>query len=188
MKRPWTDADEAQLVALMRTDLSWRAIGAHLDRTQSAVQMKAAEMGLGPKPYTGNKSPVWALMVRICEDGRPRTVHELVKLTGASRVCVDRLMKERHAAGLAHAAGWIRSRRGPPKPLWLPCAGKDAPKPHVPTAAERQSARIRKMREEDPLRYKAIVDRCVVRRRLKKGTVTAQHPVLQALFGMGVSA
>lgn len=188
MKRPWTDADVAQLAALMKTGTSWRAIGAHLNRTKDAAQMKAAELKLGPKPYKGNKSPVWALIVKIGQDKRPRTVHELVLLTRATRVCIDRLMKERHEAGKAHVGDWIRSRKGPPKPMWLPYAGKDAPKPYVPTAAERQSARMRRMKEEDPLRYKAIVDRCTVRRRLKKGVVTQQHPVLQALFGIGSQA
>ncbi|PLP96944.1 hypothetical protein CYJ10_29315 [Cupriavidus pauculus] len=177
----------AQLAALMKTGTSWRAIGAHLHRTKDAAQMKAAELKLGPKPYTGNKSPVWSLIVKIGQDKQPRSVHELVKMTRATRVCIDRLMKERHEAGLAHVGDWLRSRRGPPKPLWVPFPGKDAPKPYVATPSERACARMRRMKEEDPLRYKAIIARCSLRRRLKKGLGAKQHAVVQALFGMGVS-
>ncbi|WP_137923932.1 hypothetical protein [Cupriavidus sp. 2SB] len=188
MSRQWTDEEKAKLVVLVGQGLKWWDIGFQLGRTGDAVQMMAGSMKLGPKPFKGKRSAVWRLMVRICADGRPRTVHELVALTGASRVCIDRLMKEGHADGEAHTAGWLKSRRGPPKPLWLPVPGTDAPKPYVPTASERQCARMRRMKEEDPLRYKAIIDRCTLRRKLKRGVVAQQHPVVQALFGMGVAA
>ncbi|MFS8978248.1 hypothetical protein PO002_27695 [Cupriavidus necator] len=44
---------------------------------------------------------------------------------------------------------------------------------------------MQRMKEEDPLRYKSIVDRCTLRRRMKKGVVAQQHRLVQALFGMG---
>lgn len=188
MTTMWTEAEMVKLTELVSQGLKWWEIGFQLGRSGNAVQMKAASMNLGPKPFKGKRSPVWRLIVKICADGRPRTVHELAAVTGASRVHVDCLMKEHHAAGEAHRAAWLKSRRGPPKPLWLPVAGKDAAKPYVPTAAERQCARMRRMKEEDPLRYKAIVDRCTLRRKLKRGAVSQQHPVVQALFGMGMSA
>lgn len=186
--RTWKPKEMAELAAMVSTNLSWSVIGAHFNRTPQAAQMKAASMGLGPKPYKGNRSPAWALIVHICKDRRPRSVHELVKLTGATRVCIDRLMKDRHDAGQAHVGDWLRSRKGPPAPLWLPVPGVDAPKPAPLRNADRQRERMRRMKKDDPLRYKAILDRTTVRRRLRKGVVTPQHPLIQALFGMEAPA
>lgn len=188
MARPWTKEEEAKLRRLFRSDTTFDVIGAELGRTRHAVRMKAEYLGLGPKPYTGNRSPVWSLIVRICQDGRPRTVHELAALTKATRVCVDRLMNDRLAAGQAHVPKWDRQRRGPALPYWLPVPGKSAPRPVPRTSAERQREVIRRMREEDPLRYKALVDRAALRQREKRGVVAQQHPVIQALFGMGAPA
>jgi len=184
----WTEEEMGTLASLVWAGLSWCVIGAHLNRSGSAVQNKAAALELGPKPHKGNRSPVWSLIVRICADGRPRTVHELVEITGASRVCIDRLMKERHDAKQAHVAKWNTLHRGPAAPLWLPVPGKDATRPRARSQAQRQRDRMRRMKEEDPLRYKAIIDRTTIRRRLRKGAVTPQHPVIQALFGMGAAA
>lgn len=188
MARTWSPEETAELARLIRTDLSWCVIGARLGRTGPAVHMKAVSMGLGPKPYTGNRSPVWSLIQKICKDGSPRTVHELAKLTGATRVCVDRLMHDRLGAGQAHVGKWERQRRGPALPYWLPIPGKSVPRPVPLTSAERQREVIRRMKEEDPLKYKALIDRTVLRQRRKRGVVVQQHPVLQALFGMGAPA
>ncbi|CAG9177704.1 hypothetical protein [Cupriavidus pampae] len=185
MNAPWTDEDELRLAELVRTGMAWWEIGARLDRTGPACQQKASELNLGLKPYTGNRSVLWTAIVIICSDGRPRTVHDLVRLTGGSRPAIDAIMKKRRASGNAHVADWARSLKGPAKPLWLPEPGIDAPKLHTLTKAERQLARMHRIKREDPLGYKAILDRTVVRRRLKKGTVTQQHPLVQALFGMG---
>ncbi|GEM_PF-3213411 len=184
----WTDEDKEKLRSLVLTRASWHIIGAHLNRSGAAAQLKAAELGLGPKPRSGNRSPVWALIVRICSDGRPRTVHELVQLTGATRVCIDRLMKDRHEVGQAHTAGWIHRLRGPAAPVWLPVPGKNVARPRARSHAERQRDRVRRMKEDDPLAYKALIDRATVRRRFRRGTVTQQHAVIQAMFGMGAPA
>jgi len=185
----WTPEDEGKLRELYSPTKTFKEIGDQLGRSKDAVQMKAAELGLGPKPYKGYRSTIWPLIEEICKDGRARTVHELAALTGASRVAIDRLMKDRHDDGLAHVADWLPTERGPKAPLWLPVPGKDAKRPKATTPAERQAARMRRMKEEDPLRYKAIIDRCTIRRKLKKGLVLAhQHPIVHALFGMGAPA
>lgn len=181
----WTADEEATLRRLVAEGLTYRAIGLALNRSESGVQYKAARLKLGPKPYTGNRSPIWSLILNVCADGQARTVHELATLTGASRTCIDHLMKTRLDAGKAHVPKWDRIPRGPAMPYWLPFPGKSAPRPLQRTAAERQNARMQRMREEDPLQYKAIVARCSVRRRIKAGKVTRQHPLIQALFGMG---
>ncbi|QEZ47197.1 hypothetical protein [Cupriavidus oxalaticus] len=187
MARRWTQDEEAMLISLTRSDLSWRVIGAHLNRSAEAVQVKAKSLKLGPKPYTGNKSPTWSLVIQICADGRARTVHELAKLTGTSRISLDRILKDRAEAGLAHVAAWQR-RWGPPTPLWLPEPGKNAAKPKARTHCQRERDRMRRMKEDDPLRYKAIIDRASARRAMRKGKVAQQHPLVQALFGMVVTA
>jgi hypothetical protein len=185
----WTPEDEAKLRELYSPTRTFKEIGDQLGRSKDAVQMKAAEMGLGPKPYKGYRSTIWPLIEEICKDGRARTVHELVELTGASRVSIDKLLKDRHGDGLAHVVRWRPNPHGQATPLWLPVPGKDAKRPKVVTPSERQAERMRRMREEDPLRYKAIIDRCAIRRKLKKhGVLAQQHPLVQALFGMGAQA
>lgn len=182
----WTEEEVAKLRELLTVDRTYQSIGAELGRSKDAVQMKAASLGFGPKPFKGNKSPVWPFIVKLCSDGRPRTVHELIEQTGVSRVCIDRLMKDREKEGLAHVARWQRNRRGPPTPFWLAVPGKSVPKPKAVSPSERQCARMRRMKEEDPLRYKAIVDRATIRRKMKRGVLAHQHPIVQALFGMGM--
>lgn len=184
MAKRWTEEEMERLRALWRGELSLRVIGGHMGRSAEAIFRKAKDLGLGSKPYEGNKSPYWALIVRICQDGRARTVHELAAETGASRFTVDGLMKQREAAGLAHVVRWER-RWGPPTPYWLPQPGASARKPKARTHNERQKALMRRMKDEDPLKYKAIIERKTLRRAQKLGVVPRQHAVVQAMYGIG---
>jgi hypothetical protein len=183
----WTAEDEAKLREMWATGASFCAIGAELNRSGDAVFQKGKTLGLGSKPCADQRSPVWAFIVRVCADGRARSVHELIEVTGAARVTIDHLMRRRSAAGQAHVARWEK-RWGAPTPYWLPVPGKNAPKPRVKTHSERQRDRMRRLKEEDPLQYKAIVDRKTVRRALSRGTVRQQHEVVRAMFGMGAPA
>lgn len=186
MVKRWTEEEMDLLRTLHdRGDLSLREIGARLGRSAPAIQDKAQKMGLGPKAFTGNRSAVWSYVVKLCADRRPRSVHELAQLTGASRGRIDKMMRDRRAAGQAHHAGWQRHTSGWPSPRWLPFPGKDVPRPAPISGAERQRDRMRRMKEEDPLRYKAIIERTVIRRRMRDGIVTPQHEVVRAMFGMG---
>ncbi|MNT24102.1 hypothetical protein D3C72_1595570 [compost metagenome] len=95
------------------------------------------------------------------------------------------LRKER--AGEAHVVGWEK-RAGAPIPYWLPFPGKSKSKPRALTNAERNRARWARIKEEDPLRHKAMVERNSINRARRKGSVRKQHAVVQALFGMGAAA
>lgn len=180
----WTDEDKAKLKAMAEAGVAWRIIGAHLGRSGEAAFNKAKLMGLGPKPFTGNQSPAWAAIVRVCQDGRPRTVHELCKATGNARITIDALMKKRKALGQAHVARWER-RAGCPVPYWIPTPGVSARKPKPLSQNDREKARIERMKADDPLRYKAYLERKRLRTALRRGVTTPQHEVVRALFGMG---
>ncbi len=183
----WTKEEEALLRQLWSSGKSFKVIGAELGRSREAAYRKGISMGLGSKPFDGETSPTWLLLVRVCQDRRGRTVHEMARITGTSRHTIDHLMRRKEAAGEAHVVGW-RKRSGSPVPHWLPFPGVSKPKPRALTNTERNRRLRDRLREDDPLRYKAMIDRNSVKRAARKGTVKKQHAVVQALFGMGVSA
>lgn len=179
----WTDEELATLRRLWSEGHSFRVIGAHLNRSGDAVYRKGKELGLGAKPLAQtDRSPTWALIRRLCADGRPRTVHEIARLTGAGRSTVDQLFKKHRSAGDAHVVTWDR-RCGAPVPYWLPEPGKSAKRPKVMTSTERARLARKRMKEEDPLRYKLMIDRNTINRARRNGTVPRQHRVMNALFG-----
>ncbi|SPR97366.1 hypothetical protein [Cupriavidus taiwanensis] len=183
----WTVEDVARLRSLWTTGKSFRVIGAELGRSIESVYRKGKDLGLGSKPFQGETSPTWLLLIRVCQDRRGRTVHEMVKVSGASRHTIDALMRTKEAAGAAHVVDW-KKRSGSPIPLWLPFPGKSKPKPRAMTNTERCRARRARLREEDPLAYKALIDRNTVNRARRNGSVRKQHSVVRALFGMGAPA
>ncbi|GLC92333.1 hypothetical protein Tamer19_17410 [Cupriavidus sp. TA19] len=180
----WTNEEEARLRQLWTTGKSLKVIGAELGRTADAAYRKGKAMGLGSKPFEGETSPTWMLLTRVCRDRRGRTVHEMAQATGTSRYTIDQLMRRKEKAGEAHVADWEK-RPGAPIPYWLPFPGKSKPKPRALTNTERNRALRARIREEDPLRYKAMIDRATVNRSRRNGTVRKQHLVVRALFGLG---
>ncbi|WP_434033576.1 SANT/Myb-like DNA-binding domain-containing protein [Cupriavidus sp. a3] len=180
----WTPEEEQKLRELVATGQSYRVIGAHLGRAGDTVFAKAKAMGLGPKPLTGERSPTWIAILRICADGIPRTVHELAKATGAARHTVDCLFWERKKAKQAHVVRWLTGH-GAPVPYWLPVQGRSARRPPTLTPAQ-VSKRFRdRLRENDPIAYRAYLARTTTRAALKAGRVKPQHAIVRALFGMG---
>lgn len=180
----WTKEEEGRLRELWASGKSFKVIGAELGRSGDAAFRKGKAMGLGSKPFDGDMSPTWALLLRVCQDRRARTVHEMAQITGTSRSTIDHLMLRKERAGEAHVANWGK-RPGAPIPYWLPFPGKSKPKPRAMTNAERNRARYARLKEEDPLRLKAIVERNSLNRAQRNGTVRQQHAVVRALFGMG---
>ncbi|AGW94614.1 hypothetical protein N234_31700 [Ralstonia pickettii DTP0602] len=180
----WGKEEVARLRKLWESGKSFRMIGAELGRSIESVYRKGKALGLGSKPFEGETSPTWMLLTRVCQDRRGRTVHEMAKITGASRHTIDQMFLRKERAGEAHVARW-EQRPGAPIPYWLPFPGKSKPKPRRLTNTERSRVQRARMREEDPLRYKAMIDRNTVNRALRNGTVRKQHAVVQALFGMG---
>lgn len=184
MSPRWTLDEEQKLRDLVATGQSYRVIGAHLGRSGDTVFHKAKAMGLGPKPLMGERSPTWIAILRICADGIPRTVHELAKATGAARHTVDCLFWERKKAKQAHVVRW-QTGHGAPVPYWLPVPGRSAQRPRVLTPAQ-QSKRFRdRLRENDPIAYRAYLARSATRAALRSGKVKPQHAIVRALFGMG---
>ncbi|KWR88793.1 hypothetical protein [Cupriavidus sp. IDO] len=183
----WTVEDEGKLRELWTSGKSFRVIGAELDRSAESVYRKGKDLGLGSKPFQGETSPTWLLLTRVCQDRRGRTVHEMAQIAGASRHTIDGLMRNKEAAGEAHVMGW-KKRAGSPIPLWLPFPGKSKPKPAAMTNTERCRARRARLKEDDPLAYKAMIDRNTLNRARRVGSVRKQHSVVRALFGMGVRA
>lgn len=180
--RLWSPDDEAKLQMMVAQHMAWRIIGAHLGRSGQAVFNKAKAMGLGPKPFTGDLSVAWAVIVRVCSDGRARNAHELMAATGNGRATIDALMKKRIGQGRAHVARWD-PRPGCPVPYWLPVPGRNAQKPKAKTSLERERARIERMKRDDPLRYDAYLAKKRVRTQLsRRGAAVQQHDVVRALF------
>lgn len=183
----WTPEEEAKLRELWDSGKSFREIGAILGRSGEAAYRKGVSMKLGSKPFGGDPSPTWALIVRICSDRRPRSVHEIAEAAGTSRHTVDYLMRTREEEGRAHVADW-KKRPGSPIPYWLPLPGKSKPRPRSLTNTERNRAWRAKLRDEDPLAYKALIDRNTVNRARRMGTVPKPPKLLRALFASGVTA
>ncbi|MGT2429268.1 hypothetical protein ACU4HD_12070 [Cupriavidus basilensis] len=179
----WTAEEEAKLRELWVTGQSFRVIGAHLGRAGDAVYRKGREMGLGSKPLATERSPTWVMIQRIAADGVPRTVHEFASLTGAARHTIDCLFKKRAGMGEAHIARW-RKRQGTPIPHWLPTAGKDAQRPVVPSIAERARRLRARMREEDPIAYRAMLSRNSLRRSIKTGALARRSKAPMSVFSV----
>lgn len=176
----WPEEDMKLLRKLVKQNMPWRVIGAHLNRSGQAVFNKAKAMDLGAKPFTGNQSPAWMIIQQLCRDGRPRTVHELVEATGCARITIDLLLRRRREAGMAHVARW-EQRPGCPIPHWLPVPGKCARKPRAKTNCQREKDRIKRMKKEDPLRYEAYLAKKRVRTHLRRHG-TQQHEIVSAMF------
>lgn len=187
MAARWTPEEEQKLRELVATGQSYRVIGAHLGRSGDTVFHKAKAMGLGAKPLTTERSPTWIAIERICADGVPRSVHELVEATGAARHTIDCLFYDRKKAKQAHVARW-QAGHGAPVPLWLPVPGKSARRPRTMTLAETSKRFRDRLRESDPIAYRVYLARNAARSALKAGKVKRQHAVVRALFGMGAKA
>ena len=183
----WTAEEEAKLRELWNSGKSFRQIGAELGRSGEAAYRKGLLLGLGSKPFTGDPSPTWALIVRVCADRRARTVHELAEAIGTSRHTIDYLMRTREEKGEAHVGDWQR-RPGSPVPCWLPFPGKSRPKPRRLTNTERNRALRARIKEEDPIRYKAMMDRNTLKRAARNGTIPKRRGLLLAMYGRGAAA
>lgn len=82
-----------------------------------------------------------------------------------TRPSVDRALASMRDRGLVHIVRYDRGADGPPKPVWIAGPGKDAARP-APLTRSQRAKRIRdRLREEDPLQYKAVVARGNLRRR-----------------------
>lgn len=53
--KPWTPADDSQLRREAKGNTPTRVIGIHMERTESAIQSRAQDLGISLKPT--NQSP-----------------------------------------------------------------------------------------------------------------------------------
>lgn len=82
-----------------------------------------------------------------------------------SRPSVDRALLSMRDRGLVHIVRYDRGADGPPKPVWIAGPGQDATRPAPMSKTECARIRRNRLREEDPLKYKAIIARDNLRRR-----------------------
>lgn len=187
--RRWTAEDDTRLTKMYAAGERSIEMAAQLDRTRSAIQMRAKFLGIAPTPMRGDQNPLWVAIVSLCADGVARSVRELADATGARYNTIEHLLRLRRDRGLAHIVSYAPPPwRGPHRPLWLPVCGTDAERPEP-------SERVRRRHELRVLAatVKPLVPAPSLRVQRRIGPAprvigAPQHEIIRAMYGMGVAA
>lgn len=186
----WTEEDDARLKQFYAAGVKSVDIAAILQRTRSAVHVRAQHLGVANRLARGDENPKWIAICAICEDGVPRSVRELSDLTGAKYNSIEHLLRLRQSRGHAHIVSYAPPEwRGPHRPLWLPVPGRDA----VPPAVSERAVRRRELRAARAAAAKPVgpVPDMKIKRKVapaQRVIGAPQHELVRALFGMGVAA
>lgn len=185
----WTEEDDARLRKFYADGVKSVDIAAFLQRTRSAVHMRAQQLGVANRLLRGDQNPKWIAICAIFADSVPRSVRDLSALTGVRYNTVEHLLRLRQSRGLAHIASYAPPEwRGPHRPLWLPTPGTDAAPPQVSERAMRRREMRAAAAAAEPV--VPVPDMRVNRNIAPASRLIGaqQHELMRALFGMGVQA
>lgn len=165
--KTWSPSEDEILRRLYRNEITRAEAMAQLSRTEKAIDHRASRLGItDQRPREpGQVEGMWAKVVEVCADGRPRTFAEIGAALGIKHEAVKYLMTSRRTLEQAHIADF-KKVLGHYRALWLPVPGKDAQPPNGNW----------KGGEAAPPRPKP------------KWRVPEQHEVIRAMYGMGVAA
>ena len=170
MKPSWSESDDLQLRAWLAEGMAVAEIARRLNRSQYAVRIYAYRQGIHFEDRRKRKEPsTWLAVLKLCADGRGRTVTEIAKARQMSGSSVRSLLKARRQRGLACVCGHHALRDGREAALWLP------------TAVAQSSAPSSAQQAEAPRQHHPALP---VGNASRRSGPAQQHDIVRALFGM----